>query len=136
MAYFQCFEAYFQFFESLLLCKWPSEGFMYLPIFYQNICKVSKTFGKFYFETACIYYACPIGFLSFETIPFLYHYIFSTVGGIPGAQPLLLIGIILAGASTVLDPKSKDDNFMINKELKGISNQFKSLEVNLMLLKK
>ena len=57
------------------------------------------------------------------------------MGEIPGAQPLLLIGMILAGASTVLDPEAKDGNFMINKKLKGISDQIKGLEVNLKLFK-
>ena len=56
---------------------------------------------------------------------------FRTVGGIPGAQPLLLIGIILAGASTLLDPEARDDNFGIDKKLKKISEQLKSLEVKL-----
>ena len=56
---------------------------------------------------------------------------FRTVGGIPGAQPLLLIGIILAGASTLLHPESRDDNFGIDKKLKKMSEQIKSLEVKL-----
>ena len=64
----------------------------------------------------------------------LIHYFYSTIGGIPGAQPLLLIGIILAGASTVLDPKAKNGGFMVNKQLKGINNRLKKLEVNLKLL--
>ena len=38
--------------------------------------------------------------------------------------------MILAGASTVLDPKARDDNLMVNKKLKGISDQIKGLEVN------
>ena len=57
-------------------------------------------------------------------------YYSSTVGGIPGAQPLLLIGIILAGASTVLNPESRDPNFMVNKQLKVIDKRLNSLEVN------
>ena len=51
----------------------------------------------------------------------------------PGAQPLLLIGMIMANASTVLDPESKDDNFMINRKLQGFDQEI-SLEVNLKLL--
>ena len=57
------------------------------------------------------------------------------MGEIPGAQPLLLIGMILAGASSVLDPDASDDNLMINRKFKSISNQLKSLEVILKLLK-
>ena len=63
------------------------------------------------------------------------YYHLSTIGGIPGAQPLLLIGIILAGASTVLDPESKNEELMVNKQLKGINNKLKNLEVNLKFIK-
>ena len=42
-----------------------------------------------------------------------------------------LLGIILGGAAMVLDPEARDSNFSTNKELRIISKQLKSLEVNL-----